>query len=282
MKLLLLFVLNIVLLGNLFAQKKVLIIGIDGCRPDALMASNSPNLKTLMAAGIFTLNAQADELTVSGPSWSSMLTGVPSSQHQVLDNSFDNNNLAEHPHFFSFLPKEMRLVSVAHWFPINKFIAKGYADRTGFRFDPGVANRCTGFLERRNAPDVIFLHFDAVDHAGHSTGFSPNNPDYIAAIEKIDGYVGQILQALNDRKSRMPNEDWLLISSTDHGGRDTGHGGGKEDPERRNVFIIAQNDHWAPKQIFGGNVMDVTATILDFLGIQLEQNRIEGVSLLKQ
>lgn len=263
------------------AQNKVLIIGIDGCRPDALMAANAPNLKSLMQKGIFTLNAQADELTVSGPSWSSMLTGYTSAKHQVLGNDFENNLLSTYPHFFSYLPKELKLVSIAHWFPINKYIAKPFADKTVFRFDQGVANRCVAYLDGRKSPDVIFLHFDAVDHAGHNTGFSPNNQDYLEAIERIDTYVGEVIAALDNRKKRKPEENWLVLSSTDHGGQGTGHGGGKDDPERRNIFIIAQNDAFVPQQLTGGNVMDVAVTALDFLGTNLTRNKpFDGVSLL--
>ena len=38
--------------------KKVLVLGIDGCRPDALQKANAPNLKSLAVAGAYTYTAQ--------------------------------------------------------------------------------------------------------------------------------------------------------------------------------------------------------------------------------
>jgi hypothetical protein len=69
--------------------KKVLIIGIDGCRPDALKAAKAPHLHALMREGAFSEAAQAGDITVSGPGWSSMLTGVWRTKHGVRDNKFE-------------------------------------------------------------------------------------------------------------------------------------------------------------------------------------------------
>ena len=56
---------------NAFAQtQKVLIIGIDGCRPDALEVANTPNLDMLIANGTFTYDAMNEDVTYSGPGWS--------------------------------------------------------------------------------------------------------------------------------------------------------------------------------------------------------------------
>src|SRR5690554_4271737 len=54
---------------------KVLIIGIDGCMPVGITAANTPNLDALMANGTYSLKARNTGTTISGPSWSAMLTG---------------------------------------------------------------------------------------------------------------------------------------------------------------------------------------------------------------
>ncbi len=85
-------------------------------------------------------------------------------------------------------------------------------------------------------PDVVFLDFDDVDHAGHSYGFSPTIPEYIDAVETTDGYVGEILAALHQRPNYL-TENWLVLVTPDHGGNLSGHGGSSL--EERNTFIIA-------------------------------------------
>ena len=60
---------------------KVLVIGIDGLRPDALEAAKTPFLDELKKAGAWTDDAQIlaaryrKNDTISGPGWSSILTG---------------------------------------------------------------------------------------------------------------------------------------------------------------------------------------------------------------
>ena len=49
--------------------------------------------------------------TVSGPGWSSMLTGVWADKHGVHDNSFKGANYAKHPHFFHWLHQAQRDVA---------------------------------------------------------------------------------------------------------------------------------------------------------------------------
>ncbi|MBK8659915.1 MAG: alkaline phosphatase family protein [Bacteroidetes bacterium] len=62
-------------------DRKVLIIGIDGTRSDALQQANVPNLDALIANGLYTYDAWHCGITVSGPSWSTIMTGVWWNKH---------------------------------------------------------------------------------------------------------------------------------------------------------------------------------------------------------
>src|SRR2546421_548022 len=59
-----------------FKKRHVLLIGIDGTRPDALLAAKPPNLSALIAEGTFSDKAQAGDITNSGPGWATVLTGT--------------------------------------------------------------------------------------------------------------------------------------------------------------------------------------------------------------
>ena len=71
--------------------KKVLIIGIDGCRSDALEIASTPTIDSLINEGIFSPDALNDDITISGPGWSANLCGVWSDKHQVTNNDFSIN-----------------------------------------------------------------------------------------------------------------------------------------------------------------------------------------------
>ena len=231
-------------------NKKVLIIGIDGCRPDAIKAANTPNLDALMANGTYSMDARNTGITMSGPGWSSMLTGVWQDKHKVVDNSFAGSDFAKYPHFFKRIEEnnpDNRTVSISQWHPINDEIANGFTDITRNTVDSSadVKNKAIAELGVEDLT-ALFVHFDDVDHAGHGTGFTPDNSNYITAIETVDAAIGDLVVALKNRPD-YNKEDWMVIVSTDHGGIGTSHGGDTD--EERTVFMIVSGDDIPNREI---------------------------------
>ncbi|HIB83232.1 MAG TPA: AP endonuclease, partial [Chromatiaceae bacterium] len=72
------------------------------------------------------------------------------------------------------------------------------------------------------ASDILFLHFDAPDAAGHGHGFSPNVTEYAQSLKQTDQYVKQLFTIINNK--RAAGEDWLIFIVSDHGGDGRGHG----------------------------------------------------------
>ncbi len=243
-------------------RKRVLLVGIDGCRSDALAAAEIPNLRALMARGTVTWDAVAggikdsssQQQTVSGPGWASVLCGVWVDKHGVQENKFLNHRLAEFPHFFRRL-KEARpglsTAQAASWPPLEEFIlaaaGPGAADRhllvtqgTYPEKDEQATDAVIAWL-RNSAADVTFLYFNNVDETGHALGFSTLNPFYMDAIARVDGQIGRVLAAIR-RRAEFADEDWLTVVTTDHGGRLKNHGGQSE--EERRVFLIISGGSW--------------------------------------
>src|SRR5580700_1573755 len=67
--------------------RKVVIISIDGLRPDLALRANTPNIHALMNVGSFTLWARTTAESVTLPSHTSMLTGVTPVKHGIQWNS---------------------------------------------------------------------------------------------------------------------------------------------------------------------------------------------------
>lgn len=219
---------------------KVLLIGIDGCRADAVLLANAPHLQGLLDHATYSFDALTHAPTWSGAGWSSMLTGVWEDKHGVLDNTFNGAHYDLYPHFFDRLEQynpALRTASICHWAPINDIILHQADLKLNVATDLEVKNAAVTALTLGD-PDALFLHFDDVDHAGHDAGFSPTVPSYLAAVETTDGYVGEVLAALRQRPGYAA-ENWLVLVSTDHGGNLNGHGG--PSLEERNIFIIAHH-----------------------------------------
>ncbi len=68
--------------------------------------------------------------------------------------------------------------------------------------------------------DVIMTHYDKVDHAGHRYGW--DSQEYQHALIVVDSQIGELLDAI-ELSVQERTEEWLIIITSDHGGRYNGH-----------------------------------------------------------
>ncbi len=266
-------------------QKKVLVVGIDGCRFDALTKANTPNLDALIKNGIHSPEClilgdrYRKNDTISGPGWSSIFCGVWADKHGVNDNSFEGRNYGEYPHFFRHVKDarpDSRTASFVTWAPIHEKIVSAADESKSFenghdyaKYDSQCADAAVAELAQHN-PDAMVVYFGQVDETGHSFGFDPQVPEYIEAIERVDGLLGKVLAAVHARKT-YSQEDWLVIVTSDHGGKGKGHGGGHEVPEILHSFLIVSGAS-ARRGTFDDTVylVDVVPTALTHLGVEID------------
>jgi hypothetical protein len=232
---------------TLQAVNKVIILGIDGCKPDALLTADAPNLKTLAAEWTVCWHALSRPPTKSGPCWSSIFTGVWNDKHGVTDNNFRNSRYGLYPHVFTRLKEydpDLRTASLVFWQGINDGLTRS-ADLEMNGSDEELKDTAIGLI-REGTFDVIFVQFGSIDNAGHATGFDTGNADYLKAVEKVDGLAGELIASVQERRSAY-DENWLILALSDHGGRDFHHGGSTI--EEMNVFIIAAGTNVPQKNI---------------------------------
>src|SRR5690242_8821085 len=64
----------------------VLLISIDGCRPDVLLRAKTPNVHKLVESGSYTFWARTIPPAITLPAHASMLTGVTPEKHGITWN----------------------------------------------------------------------------------------------------------------------------------------------------------------------------------------------------
>lgn len=267
--------------------KHVLVIGVDGVRSDALQEASTPNIDALVVEGATSYEAFAggelgtpsEQRTLSGPGWSSILTGVWTDKHGVTGNDFEGSRFNEYPHFFRRIRDQMPdayLSSFVTWGPINEFIvAPGDAD---LEFSPDAAGSVEGDEMVTDAlvthlaaqtPDVVFVHLDNPDFQGHPHGFSPAVAEYVQALETVDAQVGRMLAGVRARPTYQ-EEDWLVVVTTDHGGLGQLHG--QQSPEERRIPFIASGGETRSETpgVPGPGHTAVPPTVLSHLGISVD------------
>lgn len=270
--------------------RKVLLIGIDGTRFDAIGKAETPHLDALILSGIYSDRClilgerYRRNDTISGPGWSSILCGVWADKHGVHDNSFAGAKYDAFPHLFARLKEvrpDARTVSLVTWEPIHRRIVsqadvsinyeqKEHAVADYDRYDAEATAQAVKLVGESN-PDIVFLYIGQVDVAGHTHGFHPTVPEYIAAIERADKLVGKTIAAVKQRNN-YANEDWLVIVTSDHGGKGTGHGSGHQTPEILNSFLIVSGNSAArgefQEQVY---LVDAPVTALAHLGVKAKE-----------
>ncbi|MGD2215364.1 MAG: alkaline phosphatase family protein [Gemmatimonadales bacterium] len=264
-------------------DKKVLVIGIDGVRPDVLAQVPTPAIDALAADGAFSGSVTTRAQTISGPGWSSMLTGVWPEKHGVTSNNFAGNNYAMYPDFLTRLELsdgDFSTFAVVDWAPLGSEASGGPllsdtidvkldfdGDQLGYQEgDIRSVAAAVRFLENQD-PDAAFVYIGYPDVAAHDNG--GRSHEYYLSIENADVQVGRLVAAVRNR-STYEREDWLILVSTDHGHTDEGGHGGDSAAERT-VFYLASGPSVTkgtlPRDV---NIVDVAVTALAHLGIVID------------
>ncbi|MFG3102842.1 alkaline phosphatase family protein [Streptomyces sp. NPDC048182] len=255
---------------------KVLVIGLDGALLTRIKDADAPNLDALMAAGLTAPSSiYADPLapTLSGPGWSTLLTGVWPDKHNVKDNAFTGHRFAQYPDFLTRVEtakSSLATYAVSSWAPLTDTVFSAKVDTRvstpSAEYDTGTTARAVTRL-RDGDPDAMFVQLDNIDHAGHSYGAA--STQYTDAIHTADAQVGQIVAALRARPGHAA-EDWLILVTADHGHTDPGGHGGSTLQERQ-TFLIATGSALAAGSVRHDVKMpDVAASALAHLDIPLD------------
>ena len=263
-------------------KKKVLVIGVDGVRVDVMRSLHLPHIDALIASGVLS-DAQARMPTVSGPGWSSILTGVWSDKHGVKDNSFVGKNYAAYPDFLTRLERldpKFSTFAALDWPPLGSALDGGplvsdsvdvkvlfNGDRLGYpEADARSVAAAAYFLAQEN-PDAAFVYIGNVDEVGHQVG--PLTPQYRAALGDVDKYVGRLVDAIRSRPT-YGEEDWLILMSTDHGHRDAGGHGGPSAVELTSFFLASGPSVARARPATQPDIVDVAVTALTHLGVAID------------
>ncbi len=245
--------------------RRVVIISIDGLRPDAISMAPMPNLMALMQSSAFSLGAQTVLPSVTLVSHSSMLVGVCPAKHGVNWNDYI-------PDLGYAIGTD--LFDIAHAAGLRTYM---YAGKEKLRqvTEPSsldqfvfVNDRDLVLMERLIAEfpqdfGILFIHLALTDGMGHVYGWL--SPEQLSVIRRADEALGLLLTALDARNLRS---ETLLIITADHGGHSTTHGSSL--PEDMTIPWIASGAGIQPKALTSPvHTMDTAATAAFAVGLPI-------------
>ncbi len=241
-------------------EKKAIIIGYDGCRADALslteknfsgitkMLDSGASLKLSYCGGVNYPEVNTQDSSTA-PGWCSIMTGVWADKHGITGNgitktleyktlltSLVENGTIDSSHFITSWDGHFETDNSTYK------AEKAYCEEKGLNVkfnycleDTASANAAIKDLKQKDCSDFIFAIYEGPDHAGHTFGFSVNNPIYQAGYRLNEILAYRTLKAIENRET-YASEDWLIIITSDHGGFGTGHGG--PTIQERMTFIV--------------------------------------------
>ena len=259
----------IVTCGNKIIMSKLLLIIIDGCRPDAINRERCPNIMRLVRNGSHTFNARTVTPSITLPVHFSIVTSMTPTNHGVITNT-------GRP-----LPSSGAIgvfeLAACHGLTTAAFL--GW-DHLRELFPPGVLNFGVTLHDAVHEDDDLRLARMAVDHlrearphfcllylgrldlVGHRSGFM--SEDYLNTLGRADEAAGLVLDALDEFRE---DDSYTVFLMSDHGGSGFDHS--EPLPEVMTVPLVAAGPGIKRGFTIDGpvNVIDVAPTMARVMNI---------------
>lgn len=242
---------------------RVVIISIDGLRPDAIDAAPMPVLQELMRGGAYSRSAQTVMPSTTLPAHTSMISGLCPSAHGVTwDEYLPEKGYAAGMDLFDLAHAAgLRTVMVVGKEKLRQMVDPASLDT--FRWvndpDPVVAQRAAELIPRGFS--LLFVHLPDADLEGHAYGWM--SIAQLLALRGTDNGLRTILDALDAASMRQGT---LIIVSSDHGGHGTSHG--FDIPADMTIPWIASGPGVVPSMLRSRiNTTDTAATAAWALGL---------------
>lgn len=217
------------------APHPVILISIDGFRPDYLGRGSTPNLDALAAEGLRAKGMRPSFPTKTFPNHYTLITGLRPDHHGLVGNAIrdaampgvtfepSNKAVANDPRWWNeaepiWVTAEKAGVRTASMFwPGSAVAIHGVRPHDWRNFDATVTpdarvDTVLDWYDRAPAerPRFTTLYFNRIDYAGHTWG--PQSPKTAEAVAGVDEAIGRLRRGLAERHI---DADVIVVS--DHG-----------------------------------------------------------------
>lgn len=216
------------------ARPTVILIGVDGLRPDYLERGASPTLSRLRAEGTSAVMRPSFP-SVTFPNHYTLVTGKHPDSHGIVGNNMVDADLGRFSLGNASAVTDRRwwdgaepiwvtaekagLVTGTMFWPGSEADIGGVRPTYWTKFDQSLSgdarvDQVLAWMDRPEAerPDLATLYFDIVDTAGHQNG--PDAAATAAALASVDASIARLIAGL---EARGVADQTVLIVVSDHG-----------------------------------------------------------------
>ncbi len=247
-------------------KKKVILISVDGMRPDGLKACGHPFVAALEAQSTYTYGAQTVFPSVTFPCHFSMTRSVPPQRHGILSNTYVPQ-VRPIKGLFEKIAEVGGVSAMFYgWEPLRDIASPGslqfatYVNAYQEDSSDTVLTDAAMELIDRHHPDFVFLYMVETDEkGGHDNGWM--SEEYLRRIGLAMDNVQRVI--------RRFGEEYTVVVMADHGGHDRGHG--SDLPEDMTIPLFFRGPDFTPgRELAGASLLDVAPTIAAVMGVSRE------------
>lgn len=232
---------------------KVILISIDGMRPDGLLNCKNEYVEELMKISYYTLDARTVLPSVTLPCHMSLFHSVPPQRHGILTNDYTPivrplNGLFEQlanagsVNAFYYGWENLRDISRPGSVKFTEYIQSYTEENSDRSLTESALKRI-----RKSNPDFVFLYMVETDEkGGHDNGWM--SEEYLRRINCAIDNVRHVIEECS--------KDYTIIITADHGGHERSHGSDMDEDTLIPIFYIGK-DFEAGMQFFGGSILDL-------------------------
>ena len=255
-------------------KNKVILISIDGMRPDGLQKCGNPYLKELESICAYTYSARSVYPSVTLPCHFSMTHSVTPDRHGILTNTyvpqvrpvlgiFEKIKACGGISSMLYGWEQLRDVSLPGALCYSTYI--NYYLRESC--DTDLTDEAIRNIEE-NHPDFVFLYMPDTDGKGHACGWM--SEEYLRRISIAIDNVKRVMDKFR--------EEYSVIIMSDHGGHDRSHG--TDMPEDMTIPLFFSGKDFPAGEIAKElSLLDIAPTIAHIMGFDPEPEW-EGRSII--
>ena len=256
-------------------KDKVILISIDGMRPDGLIKCNNPYVDELKKMASYTFDARTVFPSVTLPCHMSMFHSVPPERHGTTTNTY-MPQVRPISGLFEQLKNADKVSAMYYgWEPLRAVSRPGSLTESGYtnaysfeHTDAMLTDRALAYIKVAK-PDFVFLYMVETDEkGGHDNGWM--SEVYLDYINRAISNVQRVIEETNG--------EYTVIVTADHGGHDRVHGSDLD--EDMTIPMMFYGPQFIPgRELRGVSILDIAPTIADIIGVS-PAKEWEGKSLV--
>ena len=256
-------------------MNKVILISIDGMRPDGLKACKNEYLNTLIQECSYTFDARTVFPSVTLPCHISMFHSVPPERHGTLTNNYVTPVRPVSGLFEQVKLSGLDAAMYYGWEPLREIgrpgslVASEYINAYSFEHtDALLTERALNYIKLKK-PECVFLYMVETDEkGGHDNGWMSD--EYLDRINHAISNVKRVIEEVGD--------EYCVIITADHGGHDRIHG--TDMPEDMTIPMFFYGSKFQKSmELKDVSILDIAPTIADLLNLPVPREW-QGKSLV--